>query len=154
MTKSMMTGGELLVACLSRLGVTTGFGVPGESYLAVLDALFDADISFTLCRHESAAGFAAAAWGKITGQPGIGFVTRGPGATNASIGVHTAMQDSSPMILFIGQVGVDHKGREAFQEGQPKLIMPIVSLKLSAGRGILPFLGGRALWLWPFQKIC
>ncbi len=110
------TGGELLVACLSELGVTTGFGVPGESYLAVLDALYDANISFTLCRHESAAGFAAAAWGKLTGTPGIGFVTRGPGATNGSIGVHTAMQDSSPMILFIGQVGVDHKGREAFQE--------------------------------------
>ena len=116
MSAGSKTGGELLVECLSNLGVTTSFGVPGESYLAVLDALYDANISFTLCRHESAAGFAAAAWGKLTGAPGIGFVTRGPGATNASIGVHTAMQDSSPMILFIGQVGVDHKGREAFQE--------------------------------------
>lgn len=116
MSKSSRTGGELLVKCLANLGVKTGFGVPGESYLAVLDALYDADIKFTLCRHESAAGFAAAAWGKLTGQPGIGFVTRGPGATNASIGVHTAMQDSSPMILFIGQVAVDDKGREAFQE--------------------------------------
>ena len=116
MSPSSRTGGELLVECLSNLGVTTSFGVPGESYLAVLDALYDADIKFTLCRHESAAGFAAAAYGKLTGAPGIGFVTRGPGATNASIGVHTAMQDSSPMILFIGQVGVNDKGREAFQE--------------------------------------
>ena len=110
------TGGQLLVSCLKNLGVTTSFGVPGESYLAVLDALYDVDIEFVLCRQEGAAGFAAAAWGKLTGQPGICFVTRGPGATNASIGVHTAMQDSSPMLLFVGQIGVGHKEREAFQE--------------------------------------
>ena len=110
------TGGQLLVSCLSNLGANTSFGVPGESYLAVLDALYDADIRFILCRQEGAASFAAAAWGKLTGQPGICFVTRGPGATNASIGVHTATQDSSPMILFVGQVGVGHKEREAFQE--------------------------------------
>ena len=122
MAKSSRTGGELLVKCLANLGVKTGFGVPGESYLAVLDALYDANISFTLCRHESAAGFAAAAWGKLTGQPGIGFVTRGPGATNGSIGVHTAMQDSSPMILFIGQVGVDDKGQRGLSGGRlPRL---------------------------------
>jgi len=110
------TGGELLVKSLQNLGVTTCFGVPGESYLAVLDALFDANINFTLCRHESAASFAASAWGKLTGKPGICFVTRGPGATNGSIGVHSAMQDSSPMILFVGQVAVGDKAREAFQE--------------------------------------
>lgn len=116
MSAEHTTGGQLLVSCLNNLGADTGFGVPGESYLAVLDALYDADIRFVLCRQEGAASFAAAAWGKLTGQPGICFVTRGPGATNASIGVHSAMQDSSPMILFVGQVGVGHKEREAFQE--------------------------------------
>ena len=111
-----LTGAQLLVQCLQNLGVKNSFGVPGESYLAVLDALHDADIQFTLCRQEGAASFAACAWGKLTGLPGICFVTRGPGATNGSIGVHSARQDSSPMILFVGQVGVDHKDREAFQE--------------------------------------
>lgn len=110
------TGAQILVSCLANLGVTTSFGVPGESYLAVLDALYDAEIEFTLCRQEGAASFAAAAWGKLTGQPGICFVTRGPGATNGSIGVHTAMQDSCPMLFFIGQIGNHHKEREAFQE--------------------------------------
>ncbi|WP_421702975.1 thiamine pyrophosphate-binding protein [Aliiroseovarius sp.] len=111
-------GGKILVECLQALGATTSFGVPGESYLAVLDALHDTQgaLDFTLCRNEGGAGFMAAAYGKLTGQPGLCFVTRGPGATNASIGVHTAMQDSAPMILFIGQVGRDMKGREAFQE--------------------------------------
>ena len=116
MSTDYATGGQLLVSCLDKLGAKTSFGVPGESYLAVLDALYDADIRFVLCRQEGAASFAAAAWGKLTGDPGICFVTRGPGATNASIGVHTAMQDSSPMILFVGQIGVGHKEREAFQE--------------------------------------
>lgn len=111
-------GGELLVACLKALGARTGFGVPGESYLAVLDALHDTRgaLDFVLCRNEGGASFMAAAHGKLTGEPGICFVTRGPGATNASIGVHTAMQDSSPMILFVGQIGTDQRDREAFQE--------------------------------------
>ncbi len=111
-------GGQILVECLRALGAKTGFGVPGESYLAVLDALHDTKgaLDFTLCRNEGGAAFMAAAYGKLTGRPGICFVTRGPGATNASIGVHTAMQDSAPMILFIGQVGTGMKGREAFQE--------------------------------------
>ena len=111
-------GGKLLIDCLQALGVTRGFGVPGESYLPVLDALYDTRgiLDFVLCRNEGGAAFMAAAWGKLTGAPGICFVTRGPGATNASIGVHTAMQDSAPMILFIGQVGTKIKGREAFQE--------------------------------------
>ena len=111
-------GGQLLVDCLLGLGATKAFGVPGESYLAVLDALYDTQgrLDFVLCRHEGGAAFMAAAWGKLTGSPGIAMVTRGPGATNAAIGVHSAMQDQSPMILFVGQVGTDLRGREAFQE--------------------------------------
>lgn len=111
-------GGQLLVESLMALGAVKSFGVPGESYLAVLDALHDTvgKLDYVLCRNEGGAAFMAAAYGKLTGTPGICFVTRGPGATNASIGVHTAMQDSAPMILFVGQVGTDMKGREAFQE--------------------------------------
>jgi len=111
-------GGKLLVDCLIGLGLDTSFGVPGESYLAVLDALHDTQgqLDYTLCRNEGGASFMAAAYGKLTGKPGICFVTRGPGATNASIGVHTAMQDSTPMLLFVGQVGRDMREREAFQE--------------------------------------
>ncbi|MFT4151948.1 MAG: thiamine pyrophosphate-binding protein, partial [Paracoccaceae bacterium] len=113
-----LNGGQILVKSLVALGATKSFGVPGESYLAVLDALYDTQgqLDYVLCRNEGGASFMAAAYGKLTGQPGICFVTRGPGATNASIGVHTAMQDSAPMILFVGQVGTDMKGREAFQE--------------------------------------
>lgn len=111
-------GGQVLVDCLVALGARHSFGVPGESYLAVLDALHDTagKLDFTLCRNEGGAAFMASAYGKLTGTPGICFVTRGPGATNASIGVHTAMQDSAPMILFVGQVGTDMREREAFQE--------------------------------------
>lgn len=112
----MRSGGELLVACLQEQGVSTSFGVPGESYLAVLDGLRDSSIDFVTCRQEGGVGYATAAWGKLTGQPGIGFVTRGPGATNASVGLHAAMQESSPVVLFIGQARTDHLGREAFQE--------------------------------------
>ncbi|MDR0253188.1 MAG: thiamine pyrophosphate-binding protein, partial [Brucellaceae bacterium] len=103
---------------LIALGARKSFGVPGESYLAVLDALHDTKgkLDYILCRNEGGAAFMAAAYGKLTSTPGICFVTRGPGATNASIGVHTAMQDSAPMLLFIGQVGTDMTGREAFQE--------------------------------------
>ncbi|MGR3651113.1 MAG: thiamine pyrophosphate-dependent enzyme [Roseovarius sp.] len=118
MTDNRRTGGQLLVDCLIALGARHSFGVPGESYLAVLDALHDTvgRLDFTLCRQEGGASFMAAAYGKLTGRPGIAWVTRGPGATNAAIGVHTAMQDSVPMILFVGQVGTGMKGREAFQE--------------------------------------
>lgn len=114
----MRNGGQLLVESLIALGARKSFGVPGESYLAVLDALHDAQgqLDYVLCRNEGGASFMAAAYGKLTGAPGLCFVTRGPGATNASIGVHTAMQDSAPMLLFIGQVGTDMIGREAFQE--------------------------------------
>ncbi|MEQ9037475.1 MAG: thiamine pyrophosphate-binding protein [Silicimonas sp.] len=111
-------GGHLLVESLLALGASKGFGVPGESYLAVLDGLYDTkgQLDLVLCRNEGGAAFMAAAYGKLTGQPGLCFVTRGPGATNASIGVHTAMQDSVPMILFVGQIDTTMRGREAFQE--------------------------------------
>ena len=116
MTHPSRSGGQILVDALKIHGVDTAFGVPGESYLDVLDALHDSDIRFIINRQEGGAAFMAEAYGKMTGKPGICFVTRGPGATNASIGVHTAYQDSTPMILFIGQVGTDFMDREAFQE--------------------------------------
>ena len=112
------SGGQLLVDALCAHGVDRAFCVPGESYLAVIDALYDARdrIDLVVCRQEGGAAFMAEAYGKLTGRPGICMVTRGPGATNASIGVHTAYQDSTPMILFIGQIGSDVVEREAFQE--------------------------------------
>ena len=110
--------GHALVEALIAQGVDTAFGVPGESYLAVLDGFHEhrERIRFIACRQEGGAAFMAEAQGKLTGRPGICFVTRGPGATNASIGLHTAFQDSTPMILFIGQVASDTRDREAFQE--------------------------------------
>ncbi len=111
-----MTGGELLVACLAEQGVKRVFCVPGESYLAVLDALYDADIRSIVARQEGGAAMMAEADGKLSGRPGVCFVTRGPGATNAAAGVHVAQQDSTPMILFIGQIAREHTGRDAFQE--------------------------------------
>ncbi|HZX26859.1 MAG TPA: thiamine pyrophosphate-binding protein [Telluria sp.] len=116
MTHPLRSGGQILVDALKVHGVDMAFGVPGESYLDVLDALHDSGIRFVINRQEGGAAFMAEAYGKMTGRPGICFVTRGPGATNASIGVHTAFQDSTPMILFIGQVGGDFMDREAFQE--------------------------------------
>ena len=112
------TGARLLVDQLLVHGVDHVFCVPGESYLAVLDALYDASdrIRLVVNRHESGSAFMAEAAGKLTGRPGIAFVTRGPGACNAAIGLHTAFQDSTPMILFVGQVGNDFVEREAFQE--------------------------------------
>ncbi len=110
--------GHALVEALIAQGVHTCFGVPGESYLAVLDGFHQhrEHIRFIACRQEGGAAFMAEAQGKLSGRPGICFVTRGPGATNASIGVHTAFQDSTPMILFVGQVASDQRDREAFQE--------------------------------------
>ena len=110
--------GHLLVECLIAQGVTHAFGVPGESYLAVLDGFHQhADrIRFVINRQEGGAAFMAEAQGKLTGRPGVCFVTRGPGATNASIGLHTAYQDSTPMVLFVGDVASDARDREAFQE--------------------------------------
>ncbi len=111
------TGGQALVEALKVHGATHAFCVPGESYLFALDALYDAhSIKLVTCRQEGGAANMAEAYGKLTGKPGICFVTRGPGATNASIGVHTAFQDSTPMILFIGQADQSMLDREAFQE--------------------------------------
>ena len=112
------SGGQLLVDALCMHGADRAFCVPGESYLAVIDALYDvrSRIALVVCRQEGGAAFMAEAYGKLTGRPGICMVTRGPGASNASIGVHTAYQDSTPMILFIGQIGSDVVEREAFQE--------------------------------------
>jgi len=110
------TGGQILVDALKAQGVERVYCVPGESYLPVLDALYDCDIAVYNTRHEGSAANMAEAEGKLTGRPGICMVTRGPGATHASIGVHTAFQDSTPMILFIGQVARDARDREGFQE--------------------------------------
>jgi len=110
--------GHALVETLIAQGVDTVFGVPGESYLAVLDGFHQhaQRIRFVACRQEGGAAFMADAQGKLSGRPGICFVTRGPGASNAAVGVHTAWQDSTPMILFVGQVASDQRDREAFQE--------------------------------------
>ncbi len=116
MSGTMKTGGALLVEALERHGTERVFCVPGESYLAVLDALFDATIPVTVCRQEGGAAIMAEAWGKMTGKPGICMVTRGPGATNAAAGVHIAQQDSTPLILFVGQIESGMRGRDAFQE--------------------------------------
>ena len=110
--------GHLLVECLIEQGVTHAFGVPGESYLAVLDGFhaYRDRIQFITNRQEGGAAFMADAQGRLTGRPGVCFVTRGPGATNAAIGIHTAFQDSAPMVLFVGDVGTDFRDRESFQE--------------------------------------
>ena len=113
MTRS---GGQVLVDQLVLHGADLAFGVPGESYLAVLDALHDAPLRLIVTRHEGGAANMAEAYGKLTGRPGVCMVTRGPGATHASNGVHTAFQDSTPMLLLIGQVARDTVGREGFQE--------------------------------------
>src|SRR5947207_11348342 len=115
-TDKMRTAAEVLVDQLINNGVRHVFCVPGESYLAVLDAFHDRDLSVTVCRQEGGAAMMAEAVGKATGRPGICFVTRGPGATNAAPGLHIAQQDSTPMILFVGQVARDTREREAFQE--------------------------------------
>lgn len=109
-------GGKVLIEALEQQGVKRVFSVPGESFLAALDGLYDAGISNVVTRHEGGAAMMAEACGKLNGTPGVAFVTRGPGATNASAGVHIAFQDSTPMILFVGQVASDQRDREAFQE--------------------------------------
>ena len=110
------TGGQILVDQLGAQGVTRVFCVPGESYLAVLDALRDSNIEVVICRQEGGAAMMADAHARLTGRPGIVFVTRGPGATNAAAGIHIAEHDSSPVILFIGQIERGMRGRGAFQE--------------------------------------
>ena len=111
-------GGRILADALVGHGAKLAFGVPGESYLPVLDGFYDVreKLKFIICRQEGGASYMAEAYGKLTGEPGILFVTRGPGATNGAVGVHTAFQDSTPMVVFVGQVGNDFAEREAFQE--------------------------------------
>jgi len=111
-------GGKILVDALVAQGVKMAFGVPGESYLPVLDGLHDVrdKLKYVVCRQEGGASYMAEAYGKLTGEPGVLMVTRGPGATNGAIGVHTGFQDSTPMVVFVGQVGNDFVEREAFQE--------------------------------------
>lgn len=113
---SALNGGQLVVKALETHGIKRVFCVPGESYLPVLDALHDSEIQTTVCRHEGGASMMAEATGKLESTPGICFVTRGPGATNACSGIHIALQDSTPMIVFIGQIGMHLREREAFQE--------------------------------------
>ena len=110
------SGGQVLVDQLARHGADLAFGVPGESYIDVLDALRDSPIRYVTCRHEGGAANMAEAYGKLTGRPGLCLVTRGPGATQASVGVHTAFQDGTPLILLVGQIPREDAGREAFQE--------------------------------------
>ncbi len=112
------TGGQILIDALRIHGIDTVFCVPGESYLAALDALAGAadTIRTITCRHEGGAAYMAEAYGKLTGKPGVVMVTRGPGACNAAVGVHTGFQDSTPMLVLIGQVARDCEYREAFQE--------------------------------------
>jgi acetolactate synthase-1/2/3 large subunit len=133
--------GHALVEALVAQGVDTCFGVPGESYLAVLDGFHEhrSRIRFIGCRQEGGAAFMAEAQGKLSGRPGVCFVTRGPGATNASIGLHTAFQDSTPMVLFVGQVASDQRDREAFQE---------VDYRQMFGPGTL----GMAKWVGEIQS--
>src|SRR5271155_3646056 len=115
--QALLSGGQLVVASLRAHGVEMAFGVAGESYLEVLDALFDApEIRLVTCRQEGGAAFMAEAYGKLTGKPGVLLVTRGPGACNAAIGIHTAFQDSTPMVVLVGQVARHQIDREAFQE--------------------------------------
>jgi acetolactate synthase-1/2/3 large subunit len=110
------SGGQVLVDQLARHGADLAFGVPGESYIDVLDALRDSPIRYVTCRHEGGAANMAEAYGKLTGRPGLCLVTRGPGATQASVGVHTAFQDGTPLILLVGQIPREDAEREAFQE--------------------------------------
>lgn len=112
----MKTGGQLIVDCLEANGVERIYSVPGESYLAVLDALHDSKITNIVCRQEGGAAMMADCEGRLTGKPGICFVTRGPGATNASAGIHISRQDSNPVVMFVGQVARGNLEREAFQE--------------------------------------
>ncbi|CAG0985872.1 MAG: thiamine pyrophosphate-binding protein [Rhizobiaceae bacterium] len=112
----MKTGGQLIVEALEANGVERIYSVPGESYLAVLDALHDSKISNIVCRQEGGAAMMADCEGRLTGRPGVCFVTRGPGATNASPGIHIAQQDSNPVVMFVGQVARGNLEREAFQE--------------------------------------
>ena len=141
---SHRTAAAALVEQLQINGVEHVFCVLGESFLAVLDALRDSSITVTVCRHEGAAAMMAEAIGKTTGRPGICFVTRGPGATNASAGIHIAQQDSTPMIMFVGQVESSVREREA----------PTASPNSSRARFIPRAAAGPDRWWWRCQRTC
>src|SRR5712672_3532416 len=129
MTTNLLSSGQLVVAALRAHRVDMAFSVAGESYLEVLDALFDApEIRLVTCRQEGGAAFMAEAYGKLTGKPGVLLVTRGPGACNASIGIHTAFQDSTPMVVLVGQVARHQIDREAFQEVDFRIIFAVRSV--------------------------
>lgn len=134
--RGALSGGHLVVACLKAQGVERVFCVPGESYLDVLDGLHDSGIEVVVARHEGGAAMMAEAEGKMTGRPGVALVTRGPGATNAAAGVHVARQDSTPMVLLVGQIGRAMRGREAFQEVDYRA-----------------FLGGIAKWVEEIDRV-
>jgi acetolactate synthase-1/2/3 large subunit len=129
---SMRHGGRILVDQLVVHGADTAFTVPGESFLPVLDGFFDVKdkVKLVVCRHEAGAANMAEAYGKLTNRPGLCFVTRGPGATHAAVGVHTAFQDSTPMILFIGDVGSDFR----IARRSRKSISPRCSVRSRSGR--------------------
>lgn len=164
--------GHALVEALIAQGVHTVFGVPGESYLAVLDGFHQhADrIRFVACRQEGGAAFMADAQGKLSARPGVCFVTRGPGASNAAVGLHTAYQDSTPMVLFVGQVASDQRDREAFQEldyrqffGPGTLGMAKWAAQVDSADRVPEYVarafhtalqGGRARWCWRCRKTC
>ena len=141
------SGGQVVVDHLRANGIDAAFCVPGESFLAILDALHDGPTRLITCRHEAAAANMAVAYGKLTGRPGVCLVTRGPGATQASVGVHTAAQDSAPMLLLVGQVGRAVRGREAFQElDVPAVFGPMAKWAAEAGHpDRLPELLARAV---------
>ena len=114
------SAGHMIVRSLEQHGVERVYVVPGESYLDVLDGLHDSTIETVVCRHEGGAAYMAEADGKMSTTPGIAMVTRGPGAANAHVGLHTAWQDSTPMVLFVGLIPFEHREKEAFQEFDPK----------------------------------
>ena len=124
---ALRTGGRILADALTANGVDQAFCVPGESYLALLDAFYDSPVRVTVCRHEGGAAMAAEAWGKLTGRPGIVMATRGPGAANAAAGLHIGRQDSTPMILLLGQVSRRWRDREALQEVNFKIFLSEVA---------------------------
>ena len=161
--------GHALIEALVAQGVHTAFGVPGESFLAVLDGFHEhrERIRFIACRQEGGAAFMAEAQGKLAGWPGVCFVTRGPGATNASIGIHTAFQDSTPLVVFVGQVASEQRDREAFQEldyrqffspgtlGMAKWVAEIEHPdRVPEYVATPPCRGARARWCWRCPKTC
>ena len=141
------SGGRILVDQLALHGADLAFGVPGESYIDVLDALRDSPIRFVTCRHEAGAANMAEAYGKLTNRPGICLVTRGPGATQASVGVHTAAQDGTPFLLLVGQIPRADAGREAFQELDYRAVCRPAAALVAPGPRVTKQMPGRPVAL-------